>query len=166
MKKVFITAACLLGFACSRPELGIQLQNAKWIDLTHDYDSTTVYWPTDVNFRHDTIFYGTTGKGYFYSSFKYAAEEHGGTHLDAPIHFNKNGATIEKIPLKQLHGPGVLIDVSVKCAGNRDYLISTADIQQWEHQHGRIPQGAIILLYTGYEQYWNCLLYTSDAADE
>jgi len=48
-----------------------------------------------------------------------------------------------------------VIDVSSQCAKNRDYLISTDDINNWEHQHGRIPEGSIIILYTGFEQYWN-----------
>ncbi|MEI8004821.1 MAG: cyclase family protein [Bacteroidota bacterium] len=155
MKKVFIATLCLLCFACSRPDLMLQLQNAKWIDLTHDYDSTTVYWPTDVNFRHDTVFYGMTEKGYFYSSFKYAAEEHGGTHFDAPIHFHKGGNTIDQVPVSQLHGPAVVIDIKEKCARNRDYLITTDDVNSWEHQHGRIPEGAIIILNTGYGKFWN-----------
>ncbi len=155
MKKVFIALLCILCFACTRPDLTSQLQMAHWIDLTHDFDSTTVYWPTDVNFRHDTVFCGLTDKGYFYSSFKYAAEEHGGTHFDAPIHFHQGGNSIEKVPVTQLHGPAVVIDISEKCSANRDYLITTDDVNNWEHQHGRIPQGAIILLYTGYENYWN-----------
>jgi kynurenine formamidase len=155
MKTVLFTIACLLGFACSRPDLATQLQNAKWIDLTHDYDSATVYWPTDVNFRHDTVFYGMTEKGYFYSSFKFAAEEHGGTHFDAPIHFHKGGNTIDQVPVSRLHGPAVVIDVKEQCAKNRDYLITTDDVNNWEHQHGRIPDDAIIILNTGFGKFWN-----------
>jgi kynurenine formamidase len=155
MRKLTIVSICIIGFACSRPDLVKELQNARWIDLTHDFDSTTVYWPTDVNFRHDTVFYGMTDKGYFYSSFKYAAEEHGGTHFDAPVHFHKGGNSVDNVPVSQLHGPAVLIDVSEQCSKNRDYLILTDDINNWEHQHGKIPDGAVILLYTGYEKFWN-----------
>lgn len=155
MKRLLIPMILCGAFACTRPNLPAMLQTAKWVDLTHDYDSTTVYWPTDENFRHDTIFYGMTDKGYFYSSFKYSAEEHGGTHFDAPVHFHKGGMTIEKIPVDQLHGPLVLIDVSEKCEKNRDYLVTANDVGNWENQHGRIPPGAIILIRTGFEKYWN-----------
>ena len=154
MKRISIFLLCCAGFACSRPDLVSQLQHSRWTDLTHDFDSSTVYWPTDVNFRHDTVFCGITSKGYFYSSFKYAAEEHGGTHFDAPIHFHQGGNSIEKVPLEQLHGPAVVIDVREKCAANRDYLISKEDFISWEQMHGSIPEGAIVLLNTGFEKYW------------
>jgi len=136
MKTAFLAMACLLGFGCSRPDLVHQLQNAKWIDLTHDYDSTTVYWPTDVNFRHD-------------------AGDHGGTHFDASIHFHKGGNTVEQVPVSQLHGPAVVIDIKAKCGKDRDYLITTDDVNNWEHQHGKIPEGAIIILNTGFGKYWS-----------
>ncbi len=155
MKRLLIPVILFAAFACTRPDLSAMLQSAKWIDLTHDYDSNTVYWPTDVNFRHDTVFYGMTDKGYFYSSFKYAAEEHGGTHFDAPVHFHQGGLTIEQVPVSQLHGPLVLIDVSEKCAKNRDYLVTANDVNSWEHQHGRFLPGSVILIYTGFEKYWN-----------
>lgn len=154
MKKVLFLSLSAAVFSCSSPDLSTQLQMARWIDLTHEYDSTTVYWPTDANFRHDTVFYGQTEKGYFYSSFKYAAEEHGGTHFDAPIHFFQGGKTIDKVPLTQLHGPAAVIDIREKCSSDRDYLISTADLRSWEEQYGIFPEGAIIILKTGFENYW------------
>jgi len=155
MKRVFILAILCTAFSCSSPDLSERLQKARWTDLTHEYDSSTVYWPTDANFRHDTVFYGRTPSGYFYSSFKYAAEEHGGTHFDAPVHFHEGGNTIDKVPVSQLHGPGVVIDVTTQCSGNRDYLVSSQDIINWEKQNGAIPEGAIVIIRTGYEKFWD-----------
>jgi kynurenine formamidase len=131
------------------------LNKSQWIDLSYAFDENTVYWPTNVHFTHDTVFCGFTDKGYFYSSFKYAAEEHGGTHFDAPIHFSANKNTIEKVPLSQLKGIGVVVNVSEKALKNHDYLISVEDFKEWENRNGKIPDGAIVLVYTGYGQYYH-----------
>ena len=56
------------------------------VDLTHTFDETTLYWPTDQPFQHERKAWGRTETGYWYSSFTYGGSEHGGTHLDAPIH--------------------------------------------------------------------------------
>jgi kynurenine formamidase len=130
------------------------LQKSQWIDLTHQFDRNSVYWPTNIPFTHDTVSYGITSQGYFYSSFKFEAEEHGGTHFDAPIHFGANKSTIEKVPLSQLKGPGVVVNVTEKALNDPDYLISTNDFQAWEERHGRIPDGAIVLVFTGHGQYY------------
>ena len=106
-------------------------------------------------YRHDTVFYGITEKGYFYSSFKFAAEEHGGTHFDAPVHFAQGQKFIHQVGVEQMHGPGVIVDVTKKSNDNRDYLVSVSDLENWEKQHGKIPDGAIILLNTGFGKYWD-----------
>jgi kynurenine formamidase len=131
------------------------LSGGRWIDLTWDFEESTVYWPTNVTFRHDTVFYGINDKGYFYSSFKYSAEEHGGTHFDAPLHFAQGGRSIEQIPVEELTGAAVVVDVSVPSDKDRDYLISTDDFLAWEKKHGRIPDRSIVLLHTGFGKYWN-----------
>jgi kynurenine formamidase len=130
------------------------LLNATWIDLTHDFDEAAVYWPTNESFTKDTSFYGINDKGYFYASFIFSAEEHGGTHFDAPLHFNGEGKTVEQIRLDQLMGPGVVVDVSERALADRDYLVGVDDLLDWESQHGEIPDGAILLLYTGYDRFW------------
>lgn len=130
------------------------LQQSEWIDLTYSFDENSVYWPTNISYTHDTVSYGINANGYFYSSFKFSAEEHGGTHFDAPIHFGENKSTIEEVPVSQLHGPGVVVDVSTKALKDRDYLISVDDFQTWEKQHGKMPEGAIVLVYTGYGQFY------------
>src|SRR5262245_246505 len=122
---------------------------ARIIDLTYAFDSESVYWPTAETFKLETDFEGVTDKGYFYSAYRYSAAEHGGTHIDAPVHFAKGRNTVDQIPLEQLTGPGLVIDVTTQCASNPDYLVGVADIQNWERQNGRIPAGSIVLLRTG-----------------
>jgi kynurenine formamidase len=130
------------------------LKDGKWIDLTWSFDEQSVYWPTNVPYSHETVFQGMNDKGYYYSSFKFSAEEHGGTHLDAPMHFAKGGNSVEKVPVEQLVGQGVVVDVTAKAAMNRDYQVCTEDFELWEKQNGRIPDGAIVLLNTGFAQYY------------
>ena len=125
-----------------------------WIDLTYNFDDQTIYWPTADGFRLDTVFAGITDSGFYYTAFNYCAAEHGGTHLDAPIHFAAGKQSLHEIPLQRLLGDAVLIDVSAKALAQRDYQVSVADFQTWEQQHGRLPEGAIVLLRTGYGKFW------------
>jgi kynurenine formamidase len=133
----------------------IDLQNSKIVDLSHTYNDKTLYWPNSpTKFEHKELAFGETEAGYFYSAFTLATPEHGGTHLDAPIHFDRDGNSVEKIPLKQLILPAIVIDVSEKAAENRDYLMQVSDIEAFEKKHGKIPAGSAVLLRTRWDQYW------------
>src|SRR5215203_1903649 len=124
------------------------------VDLTHAFDANSVYWPTAEQFKLETDFEGMTEKGYFYSAYRYSAAEHGGTHLDSPVHFAKGRHTVDQIPLEQLMGAAIVIDVTAQCAKNADYLVSVADFQNWEKQNGKIGPGAIVFLRTGYGKFY------------
>jgi len=124
------------------------------VDLSYPFDANSVYWPTAEPFKLETDFEGVTDKGYFYSAYRYSAAEHGGTHIDAPVHFAKGHYTVDEIPLEQLMGNGIVIDVTAQCAANRDYLVSVADFENWERQNGRIAPGTIVLLRTGFAKFY------------
>jgi kynurenine formamidase len=124
------------------------------VDLTYAFDANTVYWPTAQPFKLETDFEGMTDKGYFYSAYRYSAAEHGGTHLDSPVHFAKGRYTVDEIPLQQLMGAAIVIDVTAQCAANPDYLVSVADFQNWERRNGRIRPGTIVFLRTGFGKYY------------
>ena len=126
------------------------LTTARVVDLTHAFDSQSVYWPTAEAFKLETDFEGMTDKGYFYSAYRYSAAEHGGTHLDSPVHFAKGRHTVDQIPLQQLMGAAIVIDVTQQCQTNADYQVSVADFQNWERRNGRIAPGTIVLLRTGF----------------
>jgi len=124
------------------------------VDLSHPYDEETVYWPTAEGFQLTVDFEGITDKDYYYTANTFCSAEHGGTHIDAPIHFAEGRATVDQIPLEQLMGHAVLIDVSEKCANDPDYLVTTDDFGVWEAENGVIPEAAIILIRTGFARFW------------
>ena len=131
------------------------------IDLSHDYSSETIYWVTAKEFKLDTVFNGETDQGFYYSANNFETAEHGGTHIDAPIHFSENAQTVDQIPLEKLVGKAIKIDVSEKALNNPDYLISIDDLTNWETQEGtEIPDGSIVLLETGFSKFYpNTLKY-------
>lgn len=129
--------------------------NSKIIDLSHDYSEETIYWVTAKEFELDVVFKGDTDKGYYYSANNFTTAEHGGTHIDAPIHFSKNGKSVDEIPLENLIGNAIKIDVSAKALKNQDYQISIEDFTDWEKKENiKIPDDCIILLQTGQSKYY------------
>lgn len=130
------------------------LPDGRWIDLSYDYSSETVYWPTSETFELKTVSEGVTEGGYYYSAYAFSSAEHGGTHLDAPVHFAEERKSVEELDITTLIGPAVVVDVSDRALVNPDYLIAVADLTEWERRHGRIPDECILLLRTGYGRYW------------
>jgi len=126
----------------------------EWIDLSYEFSEKTLYWPTAGGFSLDTAFEGVTPAGFYYSAYNFCAAEHGGTHLDAPMHFAKGKWAADEIPLEKLMGQAVVIDVSEKALKNPDYLISVADIEAWEKKNGNIPDDAILFFRTGYGRFY------------
>lgn len=157
-------------FGCNRSvekESAIQLLAAgKWIDLSHDFSTETIYWPNNpTGFQLDTQFNGITIGGFYYSSNAFFSPEHGGTHLDAPVHFAKGKWSTDQIPLEQLTGEAVVIDVSKKTTNNPDYQIKEADVTDWEKVNGSIPANAILLFHTGWSAcYPDAAKYLGTAA--
>jgi kynurenine formamidase len=166
MKAYFIFIAWLLIIAGCKPakeedSAGKFFASGKWIDLTHSFSDSTLYWPNNpTGFKLDTQANGVTPAGFFYASNAFSAPEHGGTHLDAPIHFAQGRQTADQIPLNRLMGNAIVIDVSDRALKNADYLISVKDIEVWEKQNGKIPDSAIVLFRTGYGKYYpNAKMY-------
>jgi len=133
---------------------GAALDPSKIVDLSYPFDSTTIYWPTEPPFVHQFEHFGMEPGGYFYASAKYAAPEHGGTHMDAPVHFNRDGMTADQVPLSAMVGPAAVIDFSARAASDRDTMLSVDDIKQWEAAHGPVPDGAIVVARSGWGRFW------------
>src|ERR1043166_707111 len=148
MQRRFALLALLLLCACASSN---PLANRELVDLTWPFDEHTLYWPTSpTTFKIEQLSYGKTPGGWFYSSNSFCAPEHGGTHLDAPIHFAEHGNTADAIPLAQLVAPAVVIDVADKAAANADYRLTADDVRAWESRNRTIAPGTIVLLRTGW----------------
>ena len=133
----------------------LDLDEYRLVDLSHAYGADTLYWPTSPTaFQKETLAFGDSGGGYFYSAYSVCTPEHGGTHLDAPIHFAEGALSTEAIPLENLVAPAVVIDVSGKAAENRNYLLSEDDIVAFEARNGTIPAGSIVLVRTDWSRFW------------
>ena len=124
------------------------------VDLTYAFDEETVYWPTADGFELTVDAQGLTEGGYWYEANSFRSAEHGGTHLDAPVHFAEGKWTTDEIPLERLMGPAILVDVSAQASDNADYQVTQADFEAWEAENGPMPDDIIVLLRTGFGAFW------------
>jgi kynurenine formamidase len=130
------------------------LPRGRIVDLSHAYDAGAIFWPTAEPFRLDKVADGVTPGGYYYAANNFFSSEHGGTHLDAPIHFAEGRQTVDQLPLERLLGPAVVVDVTAASASNADYQVTVQDLEAWERTHGRIGPESILLLRTGFADRW------------
>jgi kynurenine formamidase len=145
--------------SCSQREqaptpTGGSIDESKLVDLSYPFDDRTIYWPTAKSFALEQAAYGATDAGYFYAANNFCAAEHGGTHMDAPIHFAEGRWTADQVPLSRCIGPACVIDVRDACVADPDYRLTVEDVQAWETAHGRLPDGAIVIMWTGWGRYW------------
>jgi kynurenine formamidase len=155
MRHAILLILCSTLAACAHGGGPISLGAHRTVDLTHAFNERTLYWPTATSgFTLDRQSFGTTPGGWFYASNAFCAPEHGGTHLDAPIHFFEGRQTADQVPLDRLVAPAVVIDVRDRAAQDPDYRLTVADVEDWERRHGRIAPGTIVLLNTGWSARW------------
>jgi kynurenine formamidase len=160
VKTIALTLALAAGCASERPGAqgtgDVRLPpGSRVVDLTHSFDDKTIYWPTaTTGFVHETVYAGKTPGGFFYSAYKLCAPEHGGTHLDAPVHFAEGKSSADNVPLSRLVGPAVVVDVREAADKDADYRVTRADLETFEKAHGAIEPGAIVLIRTGWGARW------------
>jgi len=150
LKMIMITFV-LLGMATS---VLAEIDEKKLLDLTYPLDEQAVFWPTNKPFTWEKAAWGKTAKGYWYASGDFSMSEHGGTHIDAPIHFGEGKQSVDAIPLQNLVAPAVVIDVRAAVEQDRDYRLTVRDVEAWESRHGRIPSGAVVVMLTGWGKRW------------
>lgn len=125
------------------------------IDLTYPLDGRSVYWPTETGFHHWYEHHGlVAGTGRFYASGKFYAPEHGGTHMDAPLHFSEGGASVERVPLGDCIGPACVIDFRGRAQSDPDAALAVSDIERHEERYGALPDGAIVIAHSGWGAFW------------
>ena len=153
MRLTVVTAA-LLFVASPAARAQLPIDPAKVVDLTYAFDERAIYWPTAKPFTWEKESWGLNAEGKWYTAARYSASEHGGTHLDAPIHFAEGTRAADEIPVADLIGPAVVIDISKAAAANPDATLTAADLQAWEKQHGAITAGTIVLVHSGWGSRW------------
>ncbi|MGC2333659.1 MAG: cyclase family protein [Candidatus Acidiferrales bacterium] len=135
------------------PQLsGISTSKTRVIDMTYTINGHLPSWPGDDKTFETQVVATYAKDGYFARSFW--TLEHYGTHMDAPIHFARDKATIAQIPVTHFFGPAEVIDVRDEAAKDPDYRLTVARVEKWEAAHGRIPAGSIVLLRTGWASRW------------
>ena len=130
MNRSLIVLPALLLAACSAPPPTPKttgIDSSKLIDLSYTFDDKTVYWPNAEGFRHRKDSWTKTPGGYWYAAGEFTSAEHGGTHLDAPVHFSEGKLTLDQLPVERLVAPAQVIDVSAKAAQDRDYRVTVED---------------------------------------
>jgi kynurenine formamidase len=131
---------------------GIPSGKTRVLDLSYAISDKLVPWPGDEKFFEAKVNATIEKNGYFTRSFWML--EHYGTHLDAPAHFSPGKATVDQIPAKRLMGAAVVLDARAEGTKDADFQLPVASVEEWEKRHGRIPEGAIVLLRTGWASRW------------
>jgi kynurenine formamidase len=148
-----LIALTIVGVACSSPRQS-RFPAGEVVDLSHAYDADAIFWPTSERFRLDKVADGVTEGGFYYAANNFFTAEHGGTHLDAPVHFAKGRQTVDQLPLTRLLGEAVVVDVTGASARDADYQVTVNDLQRAELEAGEIPRDAIVLIRTGFSERW------------
>src|SRR2546428_5512260 len=144
MRRLQIVPVLFLCISCSSPTLTDRLATGTWVDLTYPFDSTTIYWPTAQPFHLTVVSAQRMPGGWYYAANTFAAAEHGGTHLDAPVHFVEGRHTTDQIPIDQLMGPAVVIDGSHQVDLKPDYPVPAAEFAPWGGGPRTTPPGALV----------------------
>ncbi|WP_306363855.1 cyclase family protein [Nocardia sp. CC227C] len=117
------------------------------MNLSHVHDpARTPLFPGDPAFTVETVVTVATD-GYLLRYVRQA--EHTGTHWGAPVHFDPEGLAADELDTADLLLPAVKIDVRERCAADRDYAVGVGDLMVWEKRHGRIPDQAAVIAWTG-----------------
>jgi kynurenine formamidase/alkylation response protein AidB-like acyl-CoA dehydrogenase len=122
------------------------------VDLSHVIDTDIPQWQGDPIVEFESVA-ELEKDGYYLRRFSMG--EHSATHINSPKSFDKNGIGIDQYPADSWVVNAVVIDICQKAAINPDYVLSIADVLAWEEEHGKIPEGCVVLLNTGWFEKWS-----------
>ena len=144
---------CLSVTVCEAGEIVIGT-DSRIVDLGYPLNAKNAFWPGD-NYTPFEVHTIATLENDGVLSKAFSMPEHLGTHIDAPNHFEADQPGVDQLMLKDLCGPGVVIDISMKAEVDADAMLTVDDVQAWEVEHGRIPDRGIVLLMTGWGRFWD-----------
>jgi kynurenine formamidase len=117
-------------------------------DLTHVFSPRTPVFPAFKPIQIRPKF-SIAKDGFFANEVTF--DEHTGTHLDAPVHFVANAVTADRLPADRFFAPLAVISIAARAVHDADALLSVDDVLAWEKQHGRLPAGAFVAMYSGWD---------------
>lgn len=117
------------------------------VDLTLRLDDATPYFPGGESFALVSAA-DLDRDGYYANHF--AMGEHTGTHIDAPCHFTRGRWAVDDLPLSHAVAPCCVVDVTAQAEKDPDYAVCVRDLELWEAAHGRIPDGAVVVMRSGW----------------
>ena len=147
-------AVALFLYAHRKAHMSSQNDYRAVIDLTHNLNASSPNWEGTEKSPFEAHELGNLDRDGYYSRV-FSTQEHYGTHLDAPAHFAKGMWTVEQIPAERLVRPLVVLDVRAKVKDNPDYEVTVQDVADWESAHGPLPDGAVVMAYTGWDARWS-----------
>jgi kynurenine formamidase len=121
-------------------------RRSRVVDLTHTFTAGFPVYTGAAPTRRTLVTVEDDG---FYSQ-EWTFGEHSGTHLDVPGHFVADGRRVTALRPKELILPIVVIDISRRAASDPDAAVTPDDLQRFERRHGRIPNGALVAMNSGW----------------
>ena len=163
--RLAIVMFALLACAPARAETDLArayriIAGKQFVDLTHSFGPTTPVWsgfgqakfsPAADPKTHEAY---TIAKDGFRTTFYEMVGQYG-THVDPPAHFAEGGVTMDKIPLKQMMLPLIVLDDTPYLAKDANHAFSVTDLMAWEKKNGRVPRGSFVALRTDMYKDWD-----------
>jgi len=154
-RRGFLTAlGSAVAATAASPPVGVEQKSVRLAkgfrdvhDLTHTFTSTTPVFPAFKPIQIKPKF-SIAKDGFFANEITF--DEHTGTHMDAPAHFVQGGATADKLPADKFFAPLAVINIESRAAKDADAVVTVDDVVAWEKQHGRLPAGAFVAMYSGW----------------
>jgi len=116
-------------------------------DLTHTFTSKTPVFPAFKPIQIKPKF-SIAKDGFFANEITF--DEHTGTHMDAPAHFVQSSTTADRLPADKFIAPLAVINIEGRAAKDADAVVTVDDVMAWEKQHGRLPAGAFVAMYSAW----------------
>lgn len=139
-------AAATVGGLAAAPA-ALASGHAQIVDMTYMLDDTFPTWGGSPGIAYDKL-YDFDRDGY--NLYSLTVNEHTGTHIDAPLHFSKDGRSVDEIPVADLFCPLCVIDIRERAAGDADTQVTPDDISAWVAANGEIPDGACVAMLSGW----------------
>lgn len=139
--------AAVVGGAAAAPAMAFPKRARRTVDLTHRLvrEFPSFFGPQVV---FDEVVNDFETSGFF--SKQWTLEEHIGTHLDSPGHFDEGNRLVDELDPADLVAPVVVIDITTKAMDDPNATVTPRDLVAYERRHGRIPRRALVCMNSGW----------------